>query len=83
MLAYSNFDENKELDPSGSVMEFEHSAIFLILNLKVTENNPLTSTVQGQTYNRYLDYDSDGYVTKSSTQPNSTTDYSTHQYIEL
>ena len=81
-LSYSNFDDNKKLDPSGSGMAFEHNTFFQILNLKVTENNPLTTSVQGQTYNRFLEYDSEGYVIKNSSELNSATDFETHQYIE-
>jgi len=77
---YSNFDIDKKLDPFGSVMEYEHGIYFLLFGLSVTKNNPLTSTVQGQSYDSNLEYDEDGYVVQVSYGQNSSF-YITHQYI--
>lgn len=86
-FTYSDFDSDKIIDPYGSVTEYFYSDYFKIFDLKVTNSNPLTATYsQGggtETYNEYLEYDALGYVIKSTFEPNSTTDYTEHLYIEL
>lgn len=81
-FVYSNFDNNKKLDPFGSVMEYFHSNIFRILDLEVTKNNPLTAQVGGSSYNSYLEYDDNGYVIRGSFEPNSNSYYEKHEYVE-
>jgi len=85
-FTYSDFDSEKKIDPYGSVTEYEHGDFFLIFNLKVTANNPLTGTylMNGSTgsYNSYLEYDNEGFVIKTSSEPNATDDFVIHQYIE-
>ncbi len=86
-FTYTDFDSDKMVDPFGSVTEYFFSDYFRIFELKVTNSNPLTATYsQGNTtdtYNEYLEYDSLGYVIRTTYLPNSTTDYTEHQYIEL
>ncbi|WP_405225182.1 hypothetical protein [Dokdonia sp. Asnod1-B02] len=82
---YSDFDADKQLDPYGSVMEYEHSTFFMIFGLKVSRDNPLTATYNGNDgdpYSNILEYDEQGYVTKVSyDSSNSNSNYSEHQYI--
>ncbi|WP_035337287.1 hypothetical protein [Dokdonia sp. PRO95] len=82
---YSDFDADKQLDPYGSVMEYEHSTFFMIFGLEVSRDNPLTATYNGnngETYSNFLEYDEQGYVTKVSyDSSNSNSNYSEHQYI--
>ncbi len=86
-FTYSDFDADKQIDPFGSVTEYFYSDYFKIFGLKVTHSNPLTATYsQGSvidTYNDYLEYDALGYVIRTTAQPNSTTTYIEHQYVEL
>ncbi|MDO5978928.1 hypothetical protein [Flavivirga spongiicola] len=86
-FTYSNFDSNKENDPFGGAMEYEYGDYFDILGLKVTKNNPLTGNYKqgstNDTWNIYLEYDKNGFVTKSTREPNSITYYEEHHYIEL
>ncbi len=85
VFEYSNFDSNKKLDPSGSVMEYEHNTFFRIFGLRVSKDNPLTATYNfsgGGTYSNFLEYDNQGFVTKVSYDAsNSTSNYSVHEYI--
>lgn len=86
-FTYTDFDSDKMVDPFGSVTEYFYSEYFKIFDLKVTNSNPLTATYsQGSVtdiYNEYLEYDELGYVIKTTFEPNSTTNYTEHQYIEL
>jgi hypothetical protein len=86
-FTYTNFDSDKMVDPFGSVTEYFYSDYFRLFNLKVTNSNPLTATYsQGNTtdtYNEYLEYDDLGFVIRTTFVPNSTTNYTEHQYIEL
>jgi hypothetical protein len=86
-FTYTDFDADKMVDPFGSVTEYFYSDYFKIFDLKVTNSNPLTATYsQGSvtdTYNEYLEYDELGYVIKTTFEPNSTINYTEHQYIEL
>ncbi|WP_299365423.1 hypothetical protein [Winogradskyella sp.] len=86
-FTYTDFDSDKMIDPFGSVMEYFYSDYFKIFDLKVTNSNPLTATYsQGSitdTYSQYLEYDELGYVIRTTFEPNSTTDYTEHEYIEL
>lgn len=85
IFEYSNFDSNKKLDPYGSVMEYEHNTFFMIFDLRVSKNNPLTAKYDfsgGGTYSNFLEYDEQGYVTKVSyDNSSSNSNYSTHEYI--
>ncbi|SMG07955.1 hypothetical protein SAMN05661096_00101 [Marivirga sericea] len=67
---YSNFDTDKKTDPDGIVVEVIHRDILRILGLKLTENNPSTSSqtileapsvVKSYTY----EYDEEGYITRT------------------
>jgi hypothetical protein len=86
-FTYTDFDSDKMVDPFGSVTEYFYSDYFRLFDLKVTNSNPLTATYnQGNTtdtYNEYLEYDELGYVIRTTFEPNSTTNYTEHQYIEL
>jgi hypothetical protein len=86
-FTYENFDVDKEIDPFGSVTEYSFSDYFKIFDLKVTANNPTTATyTQGNdtdTYSEFLEYDNQGFVIRTTSEPNSTTNYIEHQYIEL
>lgn len=86
-FTYTDFDTNKMVDPFGSVTEYFYADYFRIFDLKVTNSNPLTATYSHgnttDTYNEYLEYDSLGYVIRTTYEPNSTTNYTEHQYIEL
>jgi len=86
-FTYADFDTNKMVDPFGSVTEYFYADYFKIFDLKVTNSNPLTAIYsQGNTtdaYSEYLEYDNLGYVVRTTFEPNSTTNYTEHQYIEL
>ncbi|WP_179317590.1 hypothetical protein [Winogradskyella undariae] len=85
VFEYSNFDSNKKLDPYGSVMEYEHNTFFMIFDLRVSKDNPLTATYNfsgAGTYSNFLEYDEQGYVTKVSyDNTSSNSNYSAHEYI--
>lgn len=86
-FTYTDFDSDKMVDPFGSVTEYFYADYFRLFDLKVTNSNPLTAIyTQGSvtdTYSKYLEYDELGYVIRTTFEPNSTSNYTEHQYIEL
>jgi hypothetical protein len=67
---YSNFDSDKKTDPDGIVVEVIHRDILRILGLKLTENNPSTSSQSilgspGVVKNYTYEYDQEGYITRT------------------
>ena len=83
-FTYSNFDSGKKLDPFGAVMEYNYGNYFKILNLKVTQNNPLTSRVNdGDPNTIYLKYNENGLVLGRFAGPDSNYLYLENEYINL
>ncbi|MEZ4777941.1 MAG: hypothetical protein R2786_00975 [Flavobacteriaceae bacterium] len=69
-VSYSNYDSNKEQNPLGNVYFSEFQAYIFILGLKFSEDTP-QNAIQSQSSFSYeievdLEYDIDGYVTKSN-----------------
>lgn len=84
IFEYSNFDSNKKNVPLSQVIYSHYKIMLLILNLKFSSDNPMTSyNNQEGTYNVNLEYDEQGYVIKvNNDEPNSIDNYATYEYIE-
>lgn len=84
---YSNFDSNKKIAPLGSVIRCAYFDFFRLFDLKLSNNNPLNGTIltsEGLIYDfvNYLEYNEQGHVIRTTKEPESTTNYISHQYIE-
>jgi hypothetical protein len=73
--------------PIDSVIQSYYFDYYRIFDLKITKNNPLSTTYRlpdgtTNTLNKYLKYDNIGYVIKTSYEENFAYQYTDHQYIE-
>ena len=81
---YSNFDSGKKLDPFVDVLEYNYANYFKILNLRVTQNNPLTRGPEnGQQHTIYPKYNENGLVIGRFAGPESDYLYLENEYINL